>query len=129
MKEALAADEEVRATGRLHWILWARAIAALVLLGVFVVGVIIFVQQLIINLTTEIAVTDRRIIMKYGWLQRRVMQLNLTSIEAVDINQDLAGRIFGYGRVTVHGTGDDEWSTPLIADPTQLARALAPPKP
>ena len=55
---------------------------------------------------------------------RRVMDMNLTTIEAVNIDQDIFGQIFGYGRITVHGTGDDMWVTPLIANPVAFRRDL-----
>ena len=124
VRDALAPGEEVRATARLHWVLWLRAIAALLVLGIFIVGIFIFVQQLVFNLSTEIAATDRRLIRKTGLLQRRVMDMNLTTIEAVNIDQDIFGQIFGYGRITVHGTGDDMWVTPLIANPVAFRRDL-----
>lgn len=121
---ALAPGEAVRAAARLHWILWLRAIAALVLLGVVIVGIVICVQQVVLLVSTEIAVTDRRLIFKTGLLQRRVVDMNLSAVEAVNIDQDVLGRILSYGRVTVHGTGDDTWRTPLIANPVAFRREL-----
>ncbi len=122
--QALAPGETVRATARLHWVLWARAWGALIVLGVVLVGVWIFLSQLIFNLTTEIAVTDRRLIRKMGFLERRVVDMGLESIESVQIDQDFFGTLFGYGRLTIHGTGDDSWTTPLIADPVGFRRDI-----
>jgi len=122
--QALAPGETVRATARLHWVLWARAWGALVVLGIVLVGVWIFVQQLSFNLTTEIAVTDRRLIRKFGFLERRVVDMGLESIESVQIDQDFFGTLFGYGRLTIHGTGDDSWMTPVIADPVGFRRDI-----
>jgi uncharacterized membrane protein YdbT with pleckstrin-like domain len=122
--QALAPGEQVRATARLHWMLWARAWGALIVLGIVLVGVWIFVRQLIFNLTTEIAVTDRRLIRKFGFLERRVLDMGLESIESVQIDQDFWGTVFGYGRLTIHGTGDDSWVTPLIADPVGFRRDI-----
>ncbi len=124
VRDALAPGEEVRAVARIHWILWLRAIAALVFLGVFVIGIFIFVRQVVFNLSTEIAATDRRLIRKTGLLQRSVMDMNLSTIEAVNIDQDFFGQLLGYGRVTVHGTGDDTWVTPLITNPVDFRRDL-----
>lgn len=121
---ALAPGEKVRAHARLHWILWLRAWAALIVLGIVVVGIWIFLQQLIFNLTTEIAATDRRLIRKMGFLERRVMDISLDNIESVAIDQDFWGTIFNYGRISIHGTGEEVLVTPLIADPVGFRREI-----
>ncbi|KAF0173224.1 MAG: PH domain-containing protein [Hyphomonadaceae bacterium] len=122
--QALAPGETVRARARLHWVLWLRAWAALLVLGILVVGVWIFARQLIFNLTTEIAVTDRRLIRKFGFLERRVVDMGLESIESVQLDQDFWGTLLDYGRLTIHGTGDDSWLTPIIADPVGFRRDI-----
>lgn len=122
--QALAPGEKVHATARLHWILWVRAWGALIVLGLVLVGVWIFLQQTIFNLTTEIVATDRRLIRKMGFLERRVMDMSLDNIESVNIDQDFWGTIFGYGRLSIHGTGEESWVTPLIADPVGFRREI-----
>ena len=57
------------------------------------------------RLSTEIAVTDRRIILKRGLIQRHTIEINMDKVESVDVDQSILGRIFDYGTVTVHGTG------------------------
>lgn len=121
---ALAPGEKVRAKARLHWVLWLRAWAALLVLGIVVVGVWIFLQQVIFNLTTEIAATDRRLIRKTGFLERRVMDISLDNIESVAIDQDFWGTILNFGRISIHGTGEEVLVTPLIADPVGFRREL-----
>jgi uncharacterized membrane protein YdbT with pleckstrin-like domain len=120
----LAPEETIRKRARLHWILWVRAWAALIFLGIFLVGIIIFVQQVIFNLTTELAATDRRLILKKGWIMRHAVDVGLSNIESVQITQDVMGRIFNYGRLMVHGTGDEAWETPIIADPAGFRRDI-----
>jgi uncharacterized membrane protein YdbT with pleckstrin-like domain len=120
----LAPDETVRKAARLHWILWARAAAALVFLGIVVVGVIIALQQAIFMWTTELAVTDRRLILKKGFFVRDVRDIGLGNIESVHITQDFFGRLLNYGRLTVRGTGDELWVSPLIADPAGFRREI-----
>ena len=51
-------------------------------------------------------------------------ELELSSVEAVGVDQTLWGRLFGYGRVQIHGAGDDVWSSPLIAAPVQFRREV-----
>ena len=55
--------------------------------------------------TTELAVTDRRIIYKRGFIRRRSIEMNMDKVESVDVDQSVLGRIFDYGDITVRGTG------------------------
>jgi uncharacterized membrane protein YdbT with pleckstrin-like domain len=57
------------------------------------------------RVTTEIAVTDRRIILKHGFIRRHTIEMNMQKVESVDVDQTLTGRLFNYGNVTVRGTG------------------------
>jgi uncharacterized membrane protein YdbT with pleckstrin-like domain len=56
--------------------------------------------------TTEVAVTDRRVIYAIGFANRHTVEMNMDKIESVDVEQDLLGRLFNYGDIAIHGTGD-----------------------
>ena len=124
VEKSLAGGERVLTRGRLHWIIWVRAGAALIVLGIVIVGIVIFVRDWILMTTTEVAITNRRLILKTGLMARHTSELELTSIEAVNLEQSFLERILGCGHVRVHGTGDDIWSSPLIAGPVQFRRDL-----
>jgi uncharacterized membrane protein YdbT with pleckstrin-like domain len=55
--------------------------------------------------TTEIAVTDRRIIYKRGFIRRRTIEMHLDKVESVDVDQSILGRIFNYGDILIRGVG------------------------
>ncbi len=74
--------------------------------------------------TTEIGVTDSRLVVKCGWLSRSTNELQLKFIERVTLEQSLAGRVFDYGIVKVQGPGDEDVDIPEIAQPLQLLRAI-----
>jgi uncharacterized membrane protein YdbT with pleckstrin-like domain len=57
------------------------------------------------RVTTELAVTDLRIIYKAGLLSRHTLEMNRSKVESVDVDQSLLGRLFGYGTIIVRGTG------------------------
>ncbi|MEQ1607814.1 MAG: PH domain-containing protein [Hyphomonadaceae bacterium] len=124
VERALTAGETVKFKAKIHWIIWLRAWAALILFGVLLFGIVIFVRDLVFMLTTEVAVTNSRLIKKWGWPGLHTSELELSSVEAVSVDQTLWGRLFGYGRVQIHGTGDDVWSSPLIAAPVQFRREV-----
>lgn len=120
----LAPGERIRSEAQLSWVLWLRAYAALIFLGIFIVGIFIFIQQTIFMLSTELAVTDRRLILKRGLFVRNVLDMGLKNIESVAVYQDFWGRLLNYGRLTIRGTGDEMWTTPIIAAPAAFHRDI-----
>jgi uncharacterized membrane protein YdbT with pleckstrin-like domain len=67
--------------------------------------------------TTELAVTDRRVIFKEGLFARHTIEMNRSRIESVDVDQSIPGRILGYGKITVRGTGGSFEPISCIDDP------------
>lgn len=122
--ESLAPGEQILLRGRWPGLFWFGAWTALVLLGVVIVGVFIFLRAVIIMNTTDFAVTNRRVILKRGWLNRRTQELAVESVEGVSLDQSLIARIFGYGRVVVTGTGDAVIVFPPMANPVGFRRAI-----
>lgn len=55
--------------------------------------------------TTEIAVTNRRIIFKRGFIRRHTIEMHLDKVESVDVDQSIIGRIFNYGDILIRGVG------------------------
>ena len=88
------------------------------------VALLLLVRRMIPIWTTEIGVTDNRLIVKRGWLARSTDELQLRSIEQVNLRQGVVGRLLGYGQVDVHGTGVDNLFIPAIADPLSFVRAI-----
>ena len=67
--------------------------------------------------TTEIAITNRRIILKRGFIRRHTIEINMDKVESVDVNQSILGRILNYGSVTVRGVGEGAETIDMIASP------------
>ena len=70
--------------------------------------------------TTEIAVTDRRIIHKRGFIRRETKEIALDKVESVDVDQSIFGRILDYGSISVHGTGQAIEQLKAIAAPIEF---------
>jgi uncharacterized membrane protein YdbT with pleckstrin-like domain len=68
-------------------------------------GVLSFIPAWFKRWTTELAVTNRRIIYKRGFIRRHTIEMNMDKVESVDVDQSFWGRILNYGTITVHGTG------------------------
>jgi uncharacterized membrane protein YdbT with pleckstrin-like domain len=54
---------------------------------------------------TEIAVTDRRIIYKRGFISRRTIEMHLDKVESIDVDQSILGRVLNYGDILIRGVG------------------------
>jgi uncharacterized membrane protein YdbT with pleckstrin-like domain len=97
--------------------MWAAGGLALVVFG----GITIVVALLKRN-STEMAVTNRRILIKSGVLSRRTIELLLARVESIVITEPFFGRMFGYGTVVIRGTGGTPEPFTLIANPTEFRR-------
>ncbi|HTZ37621.1 MAG TPA: PH domain-containing protein [Stellaceae bacterium] len=80
-------------------------------------GVASGTPALIRRVTTELAVTDRRVIYKSGVLARHTLEMNRSKVESVDVDQSLLGRMLGFGTITVRGTGGSLEPIRMIGDP------------
>lgn len=125
VEKSLASDEVVQQKARFHWTYHLLAWGSLITLGIVLIGLYIFIRLMIWMKTTEIAVTDRRVVIKRGWLSRATEELSLASVEEVNIRQSILGRLLGYGKLSISGTGTAELKTPNIAAPIQFRRAIS----
>jgi len=141
VEQVLQPGEKVIYATSLHWLVYLRSILLLILalialaassavpepglaLGLKAAAAVIGLWALVSGLgaairrsTTELAVTDRRVIFKTGVFQRHSMEMNLSKVETVGVNQSILGRILGYGTVIVRGTGGSFEPVAFIGDP------------
>jgi uncharacterized membrane protein YdbT with pleckstrin-like domain len=141
VEQVLQPGETVIYATSLHWLVYLRAIIllALAIICLVVVGgmndeiaklvlkvvaaafcllaLLSALGALIRRSTTELAVTDRRVIFKTGILQRHSMEMNRSKVETVGVDQSILGRMLGYGTVIVRGTGGSFEPIPFIGDP------------
>ncbi len=138
--------ETVRFHSRVHWIIYVRGIVIIVL-GVVVA---VALQQLDSNtggfsvpslvaiaiglviggfsllsawwrrLTTEVAVTEHRIVFKRGFIRRHTFEMNMSKVESVHVNQSMAGRIFDYGDIVIRGVGSSFEPLRTISRPLEF---------
>ncbi len=88
------------------------------------IGVILFLVALIRRSTTELVLTDRRIIAKRGFIARDTVEMNLAKVESVRVDQTVLGRLLNYGDVSVVGTGSSLEPMRAISQPLELRRKL-----
>jgi len=137
--ETLLPDEHVVYRTRLHWIIFARAVLVLIagaavliafyavpLVGaaVLAVGVVMLIPPFIASQRTELGVTNKRMIVKVGFVRRRTLELLLRQVEALSVDQTLGGRMLGYGTITLSGTGGVREIFHRVREPLELRRRI-----
>jgi uncharacterized membrane protein YdbT with pleckstrin-like domain len=144
--EVLQPGETLRFSTNIHWLVYLKAILALIVglvllrwyyaegQSVFVLlfGGVVFTLTAVIlavpawlrRFGTEVAVTDRRVIYKTGLVQRHTIEINIDKIESADVDQSILGRLFGFGSITIRGTGEGVEPLRNIAQPLQLRNAV-----
>lgn len=90
----------------------------------FILGLLGFARMMVEKATTEIAVTNQRIVFKRGLLARHVGEIAVDRIEGVVVLQSVLGRIFDYGRLAVRGMGVGEVVLPPIAEPIVFRQSI-----
>src|SRR4051794_30166247 len=87
-------------------------------------GLLALLAALIRRQSSDFAVTNKRVMMKVGVFSTRSVELLLSKIESIAVNQSLGGRIFGYGQIVVTGSGGTEETFANIQAPLELRRAV-----
>jgi uncharacterized membrane protein YdbT with pleckstrin-like domain len=145
----LQPNEQVVATGRKHWIIYGPGVAALipalVLLGlkdlaggaafamvvlaglVAIFAFVLLFREWFEQWTTEIVVTSKRVVYKRGFISRYTREMNMEKIESVAVDQNLLGRLLGYGTIDIRGTGAGIEQLRGIAAPLAVRNAITAP--
>ena len=123
IESTLGRDERIIRSTRIS--LWS--IAPLILLGVvtlpIVVGLFVLGAAYVRYKSIELAVTNRRVVAKFGFVSRRTVEITITKVESVQIAQGVLGRIFGFGTLVIAGTGATHEPLRGIKDPIGFRRA------
>jgi len=90
--------------------------------GLLVVTLVIVVVAVLRRGATEIAVTNKRVIIKTGLANRRSLEIMLPKVESIRITEPLMGRILGYGTMVIHGTGGTPEPFDKIAHPAEFRK-------
>jgi uncharacterized membrane protein YdbT with pleckstrin-like domain len=146
--EILQPGEKVLYSTNAHWMFYLPAIAAWILVAVFLIlsrltsvdGIVILCWAIAVAValaalywtfkawfhrwTTETDVTNMRVVHKTGFIQRRTFEMALDKIESVDVDQSILGRILNYGDVTINGVGEGKERIRTISSPLAFRSAI-----
>lgn len=124
INEILQPDEKIVFTTTIHWMVYLPGVLMwvvtaiiyfygtqysagwkLVALAIGLLAAISTFRAWFRRWTTEIDVTDRRIVFKRGFIRRHTVEMNMDKVESVDVDQSILGRVFDFGDIVVRGTG------------------------
>jgi uncharacterized membrane protein YdbT with pleckstrin-like domain len=133
--------EKVEHVSRLHWKVYIAPVflaVCLLTLGIVVfvykyniIGLILFIfsgllvytPYLIVN-KSEFAVTSKRVIIKVGILKTRSLELFLSKIEGITVNQSVFGNMFNFGDIVITGSGGTKEMFSGIQSPLDFRKAV-----
>lgn len=134
IESTLAPGEEVAYTGQIS----IASMTKQILVGLFVmafslalgtIGIVSFVAGLgllvyVITMyqTSELAITNLRIIAKHGF---NTIEIPIGKIESLQIRQSVWGKMWGFGTVIVAGAGNPRVPITNIRDPLAFRQAFA----
>ena len=143
LDDHLLTGERIVYRARLHWTIFLTAIIVVVLgiaLGILLqvvepayslagaalagIGLLLAIGPAVRYISSEFAVTDKRVLGKLGFIERESKETLLSKVEAIAIDQGVIGRILGFGTVTITGTGGTQESFPRISEPLEFRRQI-----
>tara|TARA_Y100000780_G_scaffold29398_1_gene23998 strand:- start:2438 stop:2848 length:411 start_codon:yes stop_codon:yes gene_type:complete len=125
IEDSLSSGEVIHKVFQLHWFARVPMYCWLVL-GLVTFGLtwLIALYEYFRLRSIEQGVTNKRVILKNGIISRHTEEMKLSSIETVEIEQGIWGRMFGYGTVKLTGRGISDVKFRNIDDPMQVKRDI-----
>ncbi len=121
INDALTPGEHIVHIGRTS--LWSQTgtiLLGLLLLPAFGIGLIFWVVAWVRSRSTELAITNKRVIAKFGFISRRTIEINLSKVESIQVDQSVLGRMLNFGSLVISGAGVAQAPILHIADPMRF---------
>jgi uncharacterized membrane protein YdbT with pleckstrin-like domain len=134
----LLPNEQITYRAKLHRIIYAlpavvMGVALLAALGgggwiagaaIGVIGLVLLLPPWIRSVSSEFAITNKRVLIKVGLIRRHSLELLLQKVEGIGVDQGVLGRILGYGTITVSGVGGTKEAFRMISNPLEFRRQV-----
>jgi len=143
LDDHLLTGERIVYRAKLHWTIFLTSLVVVLLgiglgillqlvepaysyagLGLAGVGLLLAIGPAIQYVTSEFAVTDKRVLGKVGFIERESDETLLSKVEAIAVDQGVLGRVFGFGTVTITGTGGTREVFSGISEPLEFRRQI-----
>jgi uncharacterized membrane protein YdbT with pleckstrin-like domain len=122
IEEVLGRDEHIVATAKITG--WIYLIPILITVCTFGLLFPILLLPYIQRATTDLGVTNKRVIAKSGLISRRTIEQRIQKIESIRVSQGIIARLFNYGTIMIHGTGGATTPIGMVSEPFVFKRAV-----
>jgi len=125
VEDALVKDERIVHLGHIsRWSLWHLIALGIVLLPAYGLGLIFLVMAYVKYRTTELAITNKRVIVKTGFIRRSTIEININKVESLQVDQGVLGRMFNFGTLIISGAGTPQAPVAGISGPMAFRKAF-----
>jgi len=110
----------------ISFLLFGSGDGSLISIGafLFLVAIAAGIGRMIIYKTSEFAITNKRVIIKTGLIKRTTLETMLLKIEGIMVDQNIPGRMLGYGTVVLIGTGGTKYPYKGISSPMEFRKRV-----
>ncbi|MBX7063748.1 MAG: PH domain-containing protein [Saprospiraceae bacterium] len=137
LENNLLGGESIYYQTHVHWTIYLKGLLSLIF-GIFLISIevdslgiiFILISFLILSMSklkihnSEIAVTNKRVLIKEGLITTQSLELMLNKIEAIHVKQGLIGKMFNSGTIEIIGTGGTNSHFSNIFNPLEFRRAV-----
>ena len=88
--------------------------------ALLICGVAAILLGMVRRNATEMAVTNRRVVIKTGLASRKTIEMLLNKVESIEVSETAFGRMLGYGTIVVIGTGGTPEPFHKVAHPLEF---------
>lgn len=142
IQKILQKDEEIILKGQIHWLVFVPFLVISIFLAVVVwlkthlidnfiiidisilllavITVFQLFKSLIKKYATELIITNKRVVAKFGLIKRNTIEIPHSKVESIIIDQGIIDRIFNCGTVIIQGMGNSKTPIPLISKPLEF---------
>ena len=140
IEKNLMNGESIVHRSHLHWIIFIWPVFWFIVTIMFfivvggnaiIVGILIFLVTIVTGIhsfikykTSEFGITNKRVILKFGFIRRNSLEVLLNKVEGIQVNQDILGRILDFGSITISGTGGTKDPFPMIEAPLEFRKKV-----
>jgi len=139
IEKNLMSGEEVIYQESLHWVVFLTPVVWFLVSFVLfaqgpdiapmgaitiIIAIVVAISSFINYKTSEFGVTNKRVIVKVGFIRRNSLEVLLNKVEGIQVNQGVLGRILGFGSITVSGTGGSRDPFHKISAPLEFRKQI-----
>ena len=135
LQSILTDGEDLLMRADIHWAIYWKPVAVLIFaclvalmaveLGILfgIVGVLMLVHAVLVKSFLLLALSNKRVLTRYGLLQMEVVDIRFSKIESIELERMLPGMLLGYANVVIMGVGQRYFRIPYISNATEFRRA------